>query len=131
MTAVAIQFSTSGTPPVFDFSAPVVGFTTTVQNTLVCVGTRIGTDQIFTDRGTSLLEDANQGGLTDINTAQQAASFAGNDVLIFTQLADDPNNIYRLTSFNLTAVSLTNQMLDLTVSAGDANGDSIGINVIM
>ena len=131
MTAVAIAFSPDGGAPVFDFTGTATGFNTTIQNALVTLGTRIGSDQIFTDRGTSLLEDANQGGFTDINTANTAASFAANDVLIFNQLNDNSNNVYRLTSFTLTAVSISNQNLFISITAGDANGDTAGVTTAM
>ena len=132
MIAVALQFSNGGSaPPVFDFTTTVQGFATTVQNTMVCMGTSLGSDQIFTDRGTTILADANQGGLTDVNSANQSASFAANDALIFTQLNDDPNNPYRLTSLALNTVSMAGQVLNLSVTAQDANGDSIGVAASM
>jgi hypothetical protein len=125
MTGVQINFPV-GSPPVFDYTTVATGFNTTIQNALVCLGTALGSDQIFTSRGTSLLADANQGGLTDINAANQAASFAASEVLIFTQQYDDPTNVYRLTDFELTALALQNQQLTATILASDANGDTIG-----
>lgn len=129
MIGVGISFSTQ--PSVFDFTVAKEDFDTSIQNALVVAATRSGSDQVFPDKGTTLLADANQGGFTDINTANQSASFAANEVLIFSQLNDSSDNPNRLASFKLTSVSIENQSLTLSAYVADVSGNVAGVNASM
>lgn len=46
------------------------------QNAAVILLTTVGTDKIYTSKGTNLLVDATFGKITDINSASHAANFA-------------------------------------------------------
>ena len=60
-----------------------------IQNALVTVGTFLGSDPIFPDRGTELLDAAVRGALIDQASRRHYCNFAALDVLFFTRANDE------------------------------------------
>lgn len=67
----------------------VEDFDTTVQNSMVNIGTTKNTDKIYPDKGTSILTRATQGIIADSNEANSEAVIASLDTLFFVR-ANDP-----------------------------------------
>ena len=60
-------------------------FDATVQNALVNIGTRAGTDRIYTDKGTSILDRAVEGKIVGFNAANHESQLASIDTLFFSR----------------------------------------------
>ena len=63
----------------------VIGFDTTLQNALVNIGTRQGTDRIYADKGTVILKSAVEGKIVGLNVANHEAQIAAIDTLFFSR----------------------------------------------
>lgn len=66
----------------------VDGFDTTVQNSLINIGTRKGTDSVFASKGTDILIRALRGTIADGNEANSESVKASLDTLFFVRLYD-------------------------------------------
>jgi hypothetical protein len=66
-------------------SEKVSGFDATVQNALVNIGTRNGTDKIYPDKGTTILKSAVEGKIVGLNVANQESQLAAVDTLFFSR----------------------------------------------
>lgn len=125
MRGTKINFGEGG--PVFDFETPAVDFETTVQNALVNVGTDLGSDNIYTQRGTTLKKDGAQGKMINSAWAAQAASFAALDTLAFIQDTELQSNPFKLQAFTLRCQKVVGQRIDLAVQAKCVTGEIIGM----
>jgi hypothetical protein len=68
-----------------DTDKKVEGFNATVQNALVNIGTRRGTDRIYPEKGTEILQNAVQGKIVGLNVANHEAQLAAIDTLFFSR----------------------------------------------
>ncbi len=96
MTGIALDFT--GELPELG-TGKVAGFAATVQNALVNLGTGQGSDPLFPERGTTLQQDAVEGKLIDLNSAQHSSNFAAVDTLSFGKVytaTDDPDGLSTL-----------------------------------
>lgn len=124
MRGIKVNFSAGGAS--FDFSKPVKDFDVTVQNALVNVGTALGSDPYFEERGTDLLLDGVQGRMVNAAWANHAANFAALKTLVFIQSQDSASDPYRLSNFRLQALRFTGQTVELRAKVFAANGQVRG-----
>lgn len=124
MIGIGIKFQDSG--GVFDYQTPVVEFAATVQNAMVNLGTRQGSDPIYPDRGTRLWEDAVRGRMVNLAWANHSANFAALHTLAFIQNTEAASNANRLSDLRLLATEVKDQRLVLQVGARSAWGEQVG-----
>lgn len=124
MIGIRLSFDDAG--PRFDFSATVRDFDATVQNALVNVGTDLGSDPVFTDRGTNLKLDGAQGRMATKIWANHSSNFAALRTLSFSQQNDQTTNVWRLQSFSLQCSKLINTTAVLNVRAVSEGGTIVG-----
>lgn len=77
-----------------DTDTKVTGFDATIQNGLVNIGTRNGTDRIYPNKGTIILKSAVEGKIVGLNVANHEAQIAALDTLFFSreyETTDDPS----------------------------------------
>ncbi len=124
MTGVQIDFISV---PVLG-SASVSGFQCVVQNALVNIGTRQGTDPVYDTRGTNLQKDAAYGRLIDLNSAQHSSNFAALDTLSFSRDTEggDPSGLAQV---NLAPAEFSGNGLSLEAKFLSIDGKSVGITV--
>lgn len=127
MRGSKINFGENG--PVFDFSAPLVDFDTTVQNAMVNTGMDYGSDPLYPDRGTNLLRDGVQGGMINQLWANHAANFSALLTLSFSQKTEIQSNPFKLQSFSLTSVALQNQTGVFNIVAVSVTNEQRGITL--
>jgi hypothetical protein len=63
----------------------VDGFDATIQNALVNIGTRAGTDRIYPTKGTTILKSAVEGKIVGLNVANHETQAAAIDTLFFSR----------------------------------------------
>jgi hypothetical protein len=124
MIGLSISFGDDG--PKFNFGECVRDFDATVQNALVNVGTRRGSDPLFTDRGTDLVLDAARGRMINLTWANQVSNFAALKTLAFMQSVDTESSSSKLQDFKLQSVALNDQRVDLLVQAVSNSGEVRG-----
>jgi hypothetical protein len=127
MTGVMIDFT--GDQPALG-SAKVEGFAALVQNAMVNIGTRQGTDPVYPDRGTNLQLDAAAGRLIDLNSAQHSSNFAALDTLSFSKetAGDETNGMEQVT---LAPAEFTGAALSLEAKFQAADGQTVGKTIIL
>lgn len=102
-------------------AAEVTGFDTTVQNALVNVATRQGTDVIYPAKGTVLLKNAVAGKIAGINDANHEAQLASLQTLYFSrEYETSVKSTDKLEVMKMAPVSYDGQSLRLTVAFTDA-----------
>lgn len=124
MRGIRINFGEAG--PRFDFSETVRAFDATVQNALVNVGTDLGSDMVFLDRGTNLKIDGAQGRMSTKIWANHSAGFAALRTLSFSQQNDQTTNAWKLQAFTLQCLTLVNTTAVLNVQAVSEGGTVVG-----
>lgn len=125
MRGMAINFT--GNSPMFTFTAPAVDIETIAQNAMVNLGTQKGSDPLYADRGTDLLDSAVQGRMINTNYANQVAAFAALDTLVFAQTQDNPLDPNRTANVELLATKLELQSVTLALKVTDKTGTTIGV----
>jgi hypothetical protein len=73
--------------------AKVVDFDATVQNALVNIGTRQGTDRIYPSKGTNILKRAVEGKIVGLNVANHEAQLAAINTLFFSREYETSTNL--------------------------------------
>ena len=129
MRGIRIIFGDTG--PTFDLEQFTLNFASTVQNALVNVGTRVGSDPIFAERGTGILDAAVKGALISSVWATHYANFAALETLSFSRTTDDDYNLFKLQKFTLESTGLVDQHVALNASAISTDGQMIGTNVTL
>jgi hypothetical protein len=127
MTGVAIDFS--GDKPALGTDR-VQGFDAVVQNAMVNIATRQGTDPLYEERGTNLQLDASAGRLIDLNSAAHSSNFAALDTLAFSKAteADDPSGLSQVT---LAPAQFSGGALSLEAKFQSIDGKSVGKTIIV
>jgi hypothetical protein len=123
---LGVRLNFYGAAPVFDFATPVVNFDATVQNAMVNLGTDLGSDPIFKDRGTYLLQDAVKGRMVNLQWANHTANFAAMRTTAFCKAYDTANNLYGLQSLNLSASTFNTYRLRFDLTATCVDGTVVG-----
>jgi hypothetical protein len=124
MRGVALIFGEAG--PTFG-TAAVVGFEATVQNALVNLGTRQGTDPLYPERGTTLQKDASAGKLVELNSAQHASNFAASDTLFFLRDFDAVGDPDAISELKLAPANSDQKSLLLEATFLSADGRVLGL----
>jgi hypothetical protein len=124
MRGIRIAFDEGG--PRFNFSQPVGLFESVVQNALVNVGTNLGSDPIFKDRGTDLKRDGAHGRMATSTWADHSANFAALRTLAFIQQTDTKTNPFKLREFDLRCDQVVLDEVVLNVRAVSSLGQIVG-----
>ena len=128
---VDVRLDMTGDSPVFDFSNTVVNFDATVQKAMVNLGTDLGSDPVFTDRGTYILMDAVQGRMVNLATANHAANFAASRTAVFVKSTTRAGDDYGLQSLDMSAPNYNMFRLQLNITATCVDGETRGVQPIL
>ena len=126
-----IKLNLDSDVPSLDFTNTVTGFDATVQNAMVNLGTLIGSDSLFPDRGTHLLQDAVSGGMINLQWANIYANFAALRTMVFSKNNNTPGNTAGLQTLSLKASVFNLNRLQLFVQATCVDGSTRGIATIL
>jgi len=140
MRALSIIFGPNG--PVFDlanlavqplgnYQALILDFATTIQNALVTLGTKRGSDPLYPDRGTTLQLDGMNGAMVNAVWTNHTANFAALLVLNFSQKTDIQSNPFKMQTFALTSIDLEDQSVLLNIYTTCVNGTTVGQQITM
>ena len=130
MNGLALKFSTDGKTGAIITQTEVSGFAATVQDALVNVATRAGSDPVFPDKGTSVQLDAASGALISVSSAQHSANYAASDTVFFLREfpdTNDPTNANGLAAMKLVAPDFNGESLDLNAQLTSIGGAVVGI----
>lgn len=120
MRGIGLVFTTHGA--YFQFKRIVKDFPATVQNALVNLSTRQGSDPCFPERGTNLQLDGARGRMINPASAQQSADFAALHTTAFSRMAGgDP-----LQRFQLKVRGLQGDRVSMEIAAEGPNGETMG-----
>jgi hypothetical protein len=126
MTGVMLDFT--GARPMFGTTA-VAGFQAIVQNAMVNIATRMGTDPLYPTRGTNLQTDAAAGRLIDLNSAQHSSNFAALETMTFSRATEggDPDGLSQVL---LPPAQFSGASLRLEAQFQSISGKTVGITII-
>lgn len=103
-----------------DTNACVTNFDATVQNALVNIATRKGTDRIFPDKGTSILKNAVAGVIVGMNDANHEAQAAAIHTLFFSRKWDTTgDNTLKLGSVKMRPITYDGRTLVINAAFTD------------
>lgn len=125
MRDIQLDF-TSGNGVRFDFSNPIDGFASTVQNILVEIGQKAGTDIIYQDKGNTLQKDSASGGLVDPASFSSAITTIATNVQNFVNDNEDPDNEETLYNLDLELQVWEKDAVRLNVVAKSTSGNVLG-----
>lgn len=120
MRGIGLIFTADGAR--FQFDRPLNGFVATVQNALVNLGTKRGSDPWFPLRGTKLQQDGAQGRMINPAWAQQSADFASLHTTAFVRASGGSPALQRL---SLTVMQLAEQRVTFRVAAESETGETV------
>jgi hypothetical protein len=130
MDSLVIQFNESGA--VLDLERGVTGFDAVVQDALVNIGTRIGTDNIDPERGTSLEENALQAGVVISDAAAtHVSNIATAETLFYITESEDTVEDDSLVDLQLQPVELTLEKLNINAVMVSEQGNRRGVPAVL
>ena len=110
----------------FDFTSEVSGFQSLVQNVLVEIGQKLGSDIIFDQKGNELHENAVSGGFVNPEVLGEALRGLSNDITTFINDTDESYNADRLTTLEIDLEVWDGDQARLNVIATSSTGEIIG-----
>ena len=113
----------------FDLARPLNDFDCTVQNGLVDMAVRRGTDKLFPDKGTDLLKTALSGALVDLNAANHASTFAALAVLAFSRASEYPDATEVLAKVTVQPATFTANKLQVVAQFTSNLGTVRGVTL--
>lgn len=125
MKSLKLIFKEGGA--VFDFTETVDDFAAVAQAAIVTLATLEGSDQIYPDKGTILLQQASQGRLYTPNEMQHGINFAALDTFFFSRtyngaayprIAED--------GIRLELDSIVNSRMQLNMLVTSTDGETVG-----
>lgn len=121
MKGLKVNFNSDGIT--IDTEASVDGLEATIQNALLNIATRKGTDKVFPNKGTDLLHSAVTGKIVGINDANHVSQFAALDTLFFIRQFDitQPSNT-RIGKIFMQPVSYNGHRLLINATFTDIDG---------
>jgi hypothetical protein len=127
MQGLKILFDTKDNISI-DPNASLSDFDATIQNALVNIGTRNGTDRIYPDKGTTILTEATSGKIVGFNAANHVSQLAALDTLFFSREYETSETLtVRLGSVAMEPVTYDGSKLKLQVAFTDqANSRTVG-----
>jgi hypothetical protein len=116
-----------------DTQQRVSGFDTTIQNALVNIGTRTGTDSIYPTKGTTLLKRALEGKIVGLNSANHESQLAGLNTLYFSrEYETSTDGVIRLGRVDMTPLIYENGSLRINVTfTNQAQTLTVGTTTIL
>jgi hypothetical protein len=116
-----------------DAASSVTGFNCTVQNALANIATRVGTDKIYTEKGTDILLSAVSGKIVGMNDANHEAQAASINSLFFSrEYETSSDDAIRLGSVSIEPISYSGESLLLNTSFTDvAQTATVGTTTIL
>lgn len=130
MKSLKINFNgADGT--VFDLVEVVEGFNCTIQNALVNIGTRRGSDRLMSEKGTDLLKAGIQGVLVDLNAANHASNFAALATLSFTTSVERPDSEETLAALVLQPSFFDGRLLQVDAQFTSSTGAVYGTLTVL
>lgn len=130
MRGVRLDLS-SGLGARFDFSSELTGFDTSVQNVLVEIGQKSGTDSIYSEKGNSLLANATSGGIVSPESLEVVLSEIATNVLNFMSDTDGDFVEERLSSLSLDVAVWEGDKTRLNVIASSSKGKTVGVETTL
>lgn len=124
MNGTRLTFEEGG--PAFDFSGVATGLEATLQNALVNIGTQLGSDPVYPERGTDLVRDGARGRLMTSMWATHSVNFATMQTLSFLQNTDRRNNPTRLKTLRMQIEDFSAGAIKLRVQGTSADGQIRG-----
>lgn len=129
MRAIQLHFSGGGAS--LDFNNHIDGFTSTVQNALVFVGQKKGTDKIYPDKGTTLHNNAVSGGLVSPETLEVALNELSVEAQLFINETEEYDyNDDTLASVDIELAAWEGDKARLNVLATSSKGETVGVSSI-
>lgn len=129
MKGLKIDFS--GDTPVLKLDSVVEGFDTTVQAVLIGLGTSLGSDPIYPDRGTDLMRSALLGRLFSKNRASHECNFAAARVKDFLEGVTPKSETERIQRIRIVPTLFTRQRLETNVMIETTEGRTVGTEFII
>ena len=127
---IKIDFPENNAPAYIDFSAVALGFEAVTQNAMVNLGTRMGSDHIDEERGTTLLEAATLGSLLDAGEQEHAAAYAAEQTRLYLRDQEDAENIQdndeRIAEVGLEVKDMDLKKIVFNAFFVNVNGKQIG-----
>jgi hypothetical protein len=130
MRGIRLDFS-SASGADLDLGSVVDGFETIVQNAMVEVGQKTGSDIIYTKKGNELQNKAASGGLSTFERLGSEANFISIKITDFLNDTDDPDNEDKLLRLSLTVSEMDVDKARLMVHALSTNGEEIGLEATL
>lgn len=125
MKGLAIDFSPGGPGILLD--AYVEGFNTTAQNAMVNLGTDLGSDPMWPERGTNIMRAALQGAVINFTSARHVANFAALSSKTFLISTEDARVTELLEDLTLSPVELSYMSLKVNAQITSSLGKVIGM----
>jgi hypothetical protein len=126
MRGIRLDF-TSAKGAAFDFGTPLEGFDTTVQNILVEVGQKSGSDSIYTEKGNQIHKNSVSGGFVDPESFSVGLGELSAKIQNFIQNNEDPENTVTLQNVNLDLDIWDSDAARLKVTALNSDGETVGV----
>ena len=128
-----IKISFNNGEALIDTDNYVENFDATVQNALVNIATRAGTDRIYADKGTSILSRAVAGKIVGMNEANHQSQLAALDTLYFSRKHEtSTDSSVKLGAVAMKPVTYDGASLKLNVAFTDlAISRTVGIETTL
>ena len=126
MRGIRLDLS-SGNGAKFDFSSEVAGFDTSVQNVLVAIGQKSGTDAIYEDKGNDLHDDSTAGGIVSPESLEVVLSELSSKLVNFMNNTDGDFVDERLSSLSLDVELWEGDRARFNVVASSSSGKTVGV----
>ncbi len=118
MEGLKINFSKNNV--YLDVGASNTGFACTIQNGLANIATRQGTDNIYADKGTTILKSAVSGKIVGMNDANHEAQSAAISTLFFSrEYETSTDDTIKLGAIAIEPISYSGESLLLNTSFTD------------
>ncbi len=129
MRGVKINFRAKGAK--LEFNESVEGFLPTVQNAVVFTGQKVNSDHIRPEKGTDLLKNAVQGGLSNPGVFMQELAEIAIAAQLFSRDNDDEINEHELENFQLELDEWFGDAARIKIGARSSTGEEISTDYIL
>jgi hypothetical protein len=126
MSGIALSFDRDGIRLMPDVS--VSGLPAQAQAALLNVACSRGSDFMYEDRGTELMERAARDGIWSPGQAQHLCNFAAVDTLFFLRATEAATGPDSLKDVGLTPGPVSGQGMEIDLYCESLNGQSLGLS---
>jgi hypothetical protein len=130
MRGIRLDFSSSS-GAYLDLGGVVEGFETIVQNAMVEVGQKSGSDIIYLEKGNQLQNKAASGGVSTFERLGSEVNLMSIQITDFLNDTDDIDNEDKLMRLSLTVSEMDVDKARLKVEALSTNGQQIGLEATL